>query len=470
MVKAGDAGAGLWAAIAVGALLLDTRFVCAFLGPSPIPLSYNNDGKSGTMLKAPQHRRLCPKGAPGSRTTLFSRGTGTIDDEIKEATTSVASGAVKQSSGTSPKVADGYYLILFLCFFVTFLSALDRVAMSVALVPMSEEFAFTDSIKGQISSVFSVGYGLCILPCGLLVAAASPRLIMASGVGLWSLATIGTPIAAGLILISEGTAATTAVLAENVVPLLAVRAVMGGAESVVLPAVQRILANWVPPDKKSLAVASVLSGFQLGTVCAYLLSPIVIERFGGWRGMFYLYGSVGILWLIPWLFFVSTIARSNVVHVLISLWFRGDFCIDICIDHHLPFFQINNIIYQARDLPSVNAMDIEHTSEDEEEIVLMNTLQDDDMSLVPEHVIFRSVVDETPNSDEASNESPKKKVIVEPELPSPFAFEEAVAVFREAPWKELATSKAVWAMVSLYGRSHQSHHFLLSFQFLFLLR
>ena len=143
---------------------------------------------------------------------------------------------------------DGYTLILVLCFFVTVLSALDRVAMSVALVPISAEFLLTDTVKGQISSVFSIGYGLAILPCGLLVAAASPRLVMAAGVALWSIATIGTPLAAGLI-ISGGTtliegadagaaALTTTFAAENVAPLLAVRAVMGGAESVVLPAVQ----------------------------------------------------------------------------------------------------------------------------------------------------------------------------------------------------------------------------------------
>ena len=339
--KAGAGGSSLWAAVAVGVLLSDADPVCAFHGPSlghhHLSCAY---GKSSTRLKA---RECCrPLGCPparalpiASRTTLFSRETRTIDDETIEGTST--NKTAKESSpssqlaavGTSgsmsgpPKAAGGYSLILFLCFFVTVLSALDRVAMSVALVPMSAEFGLTDSIKGQISSVFSVGYGLFILPCGLLVAAASPRLIMALGVGIWSLATIGTPIAAGLILVSEGTAATTAALVENVGPLLAVRVVMGGAESVVLPAVQRILANWVPPDKKSLAVASVLSGFQLGTVCAYLLSPLVIERFDGWRGMFYLYGSVGILWLIPWLLFVRIYYQcyvSNDMYVHVCFW------------------------------------------------------------------------------------------------------------------------------------------------------
>ena len=104
---------------------------------------------------------------------------------------------------------------------------------------------------------------------------------------------------------------------------------------------------------------------------------------------------------------------------------------------------------QARDLPSVDVVDIEHTSEDEEEIVLMNTLQDDDISLVPEHIITRNVDKEASNSAKESNIArPKKEMIVEPELPSSSAYEEAIMVFKEAPWRELGTSKAVWAMVS----------------------
>jgi hypothetical protein len=50
--------------------------------------------------------------------------------------------------------------IMALIFVVTSLSALDRVAMSVALVPLSQEMGYTDTVKGSISSFFSVGYGL----------------------------------------------------------------------------------------------------------------------------------------------------------------------------------------------------------------------------------------------------------------------------------------------------------------------
>jgi Major Facilitator Superfamily len=130
-------------------------------------------------------------------------------------------------------------IMLSLLWTVAALSSLDRVAMSVALVPMSAEFGFNDSIKGSISSLFSVGYGLCIVPAGLLVASASPRIIMACGVTIWSLATIITPTTASLV----ATAGTMA-------PLLLARALMGSAESVVMPTIQRLLAAWTKPEEK----------------------------------------------------------------------------------------------------------------------------------------------------------------------------------------------------------------------------
>ena len=179
------------------------------------------------------------------------------------------------------------FVILTLCWFVGFLSSLDRVAMSVAILPMATELGYSETIKGQISSFFSVGYGLAILPAGLVLAAVSPRLVMAVGISIWSLATLATPLTA----------------AVAVSPLLAARASVGAAESVLLPSVNKLLANWVPPEKTSVALAFVYSGLQMGTVGAYLLSPSVMELSEGWRGLFLIYGGVGLLFLIPWLVF-----------------------------------------------------------------------------------------------------------------------------------------------------------------------
>jgi len=59
--------------------------------------------------------------------------------------------------------------------------------MSVAMLPLSTEFGYTETIKGQVSSFFSVGYGIGILPVGIaLLSVVSLRLMMGVGIARWS--------------------------------------------------------------------------------------------------------------------------------------------------------------------------------------------------------------------------------------------------------------------------------------------
>jgi Major Facilitator Superfamily len=138
-------------------------------------------------------------------------------------------------------IENGRKLILGLLWTIALLSALDRVAMSVALVPMSLEFEMSDTMKGSISSLFSVGYGLAIIPAGLLVAQLSPKLVLAGGIALWSLATIATPDSANLLTLTVG---------STMAPLLLARACVGAGESLVLPAIQRFLTVWTSSNQK----------------------------------------------------------------------------------------------------------------------------------------------------------------------------------------------------------------------------
>ena len=88
--------------------------------------------------------------------------------------------------------------IVMLCCFVGVISSLDRQAMSVAIVPMSQAMHYSDTVKGSISSIFSLGYTLALLPLGLAQQLVSARLIMAGGVIAWSSFTVLTPFFADM--------------------------------------------------------------------------------------------------------------------------------------------------------------------------------------------------------------------------------------------------------------------------------
>jgi Major Facilitator Superfamily len=130
--------------------------------------------------------------------------------------------------------------VLVLLWCIAAISALDRVAMSVALVPMSYEYRpmITDTMKGLISSLFSIGYGFAIIPAGLLISCISPKTLMTFGILIWSLATIVTPVAAEFITLTA-------------IPILCIRSIVGMGEAILIPTVHRLLSVWTTSEQKS---------------------------------------------------------------------------------------------------------------------------------------------------------------------------------------------------------------------------
>jgi MFS family permease len=151
---------------------------------------------------------------------------------------------------------------------------------------------------------------------------------MAVGIGLWSMGTIASPFAAAQ---------------ANMAFLLCARALVGASESVVIPTVQRLLTSWVPPERKSLAVATVFAGFQTGTILAYSLSPGLIDQFGDWRPLFYLYGGAGLLCLIPWL----ALAKDSPESIQPQIEATKISSEDMTKNPSLPFEDAKNILASA---------------------------------------------------------------------------------------------------------------------------
>lgn len=166
---------------------------------------------------------------------------------------------------------------------VSFICSIDRAAMSVAILPMSEQFHWDDSTKGVVSSAFFAGYMITNLCGGFLATRYSAKTVLASGVVLWSLFTIATPQAAS----------------TNLGQLMLARAMMGVGEGVTYPSIQNLVRKWVPDSKRSRALAFIYSGHQLGTIGSYLLCPLLISQLG-WESVFWIFGSLGFVWLMGW--------------------------------------------------------------------------------------------------------------------------------------------------------------------------
>ncbi|KAK6920109.1 Major facilitator superfamily [Dillenia turbinata] len=176
------------------------------------------------------------------------------------------------------------WVIVLLCFAAFLLCNMDRVNMSIAILPMSKEFNWNSATVGLIQSSFFWGYLLTQIVGGIWADKIGGKLVLGFGVVWWSVATVLTPIAARLGLPF----------------LLVIRAFMGIGEGVAMPAMNNILSKWIPVSERSRSLALVYSGMYLGSVIGLALSPVLIHSFG-WPSVFYVFGSLGSVWMLLWL-------------------------------------------------------------------------------------------------------------------------------------------------------------------------
>jgi ACS family sodium-dependent inorganic phosphate cotransporter len=175
------------------------------------------------------------------------------------------------------------YTVVLLSFLAVFVCYIDRVNISVAIIPMAAEMGWDAEAQGRVLASFFIGYLLLQVAGGRLADRFGGKIVLGAGVLLWSLFTILTPPAAHL----------------GFAILIAVRILMGMGEAVTFPSIYTLYSRWVPLTERSRAVALANSGIPLGTVFALVVTPIVVQRLG-WEWAFYLFGAVGVLWYLVW--------------------------------------------------------------------------------------------------------------------------------------------------------------------------
>lgn len=159
---------------------------------------------------------------------------------------------------------------------------LDKVTMSVAIIPMARDFGWGASVSGLVQSSFFAGYILSQLPGGYLCSKFNGRKVLPVGVGLWALATASVPP-----------------LASTVPGLCAGRAAVGLGEAVAPSAITDMVARAVPKTERSRAIAFVFGGLHVGSIFGLLLAPFLIEHFG-WPSVFFFSGASAVTWVVLW--------------------------------------------------------------------------------------------------------------------------------------------------------------------------
>lgn len=196
------------------------------------------------------------------------------------------------------------YLVVLATFLLSVLLYVDRVCISTAKGPITEELGLSEVQFGWIMSSFAFGYALLQTPSGMLADRMGSRKILASIVALWSVFT-------GL------TAATW-----NFASMLVVRTVFGAGEAGAFPGMARAVYSWIPVQERGLVKGINFSGSRLGAAITMPILPWMISALG-WKQSFVVLMGVGFVWAAIWWFWFRdtpeehpTISDEEKAHIL----------------------------------------------------------------------------------------------------------------------------------------------------------
>jgi MFS family permease len=172
--------------------------------------------------------------------------------------------------------------VALLLFTLSLINYIDRVTLSFAAGPISQEFGLSSVTLGYLFSSFLWTYTLFLLPMGTLVDRFGAKRVVGCGLGLWSLATAATGLAGSFPV------------------LIGTRLAMGAGEASSNPAGARVIREWIPASERGTLNGIFNSGSYAGpALCALVAGPII--ALFGWRALFFVAGGIGLTWLVCWL-------------------------------------------------------------------------------------------------------------------------------------------------------------------------
>lgn len=162
-----------------------------------------------------------------------------------------------------------------------FLNYVDRGAIGIASPLMKSDLGLSEEAYGVVFSAFFWIYAPVQMFAGWLCDRFSVYKLMAWGILLWAGATLLMGFAGGFL------------------SLLVLRIMLGVGESISFPGSSKIIARHVEPERRGVANAAVATGLALGPAVGTLAGGLILQSWG-WHAIFFAFGFVTLLWLLPW--------------------------------------------------------------------------------------------------------------------------------------------------------------------------
>lgn len=173
--------------------------------------------------------------------------------------------------------------VLVLLFFLSMITYIDRVCISVAGPVMQQELGLTPTMWGWVVGAFTISYALFEIPTGAMGDRYGSRITLSRIVLWWSAFTAATGLVSNFFL------------------LLATRFMFGVGEAGAYPNASSTISRWFPKAQRARASSVVWGASRLGgALSPFLVIPI--QNAYGWRMSFFIFGSLGLVWVAIWYF------------------------------------------------------------------------------------------------------------------------------------------------------------------------
>ena len=162
-----------------------------------------------------------------------------------------------------------------------FINYVDRGAVTTTAPLIQDELALSAAQLGVLFSAFFWTYSILQIPVGWVAERYGAQRVLAVGLALWACATM---------LVG---------LAHSFTALLLLRLLLGIGESGSFPCASKLLAAAVPVGSLAMANGIVAFAYQLGPAVGAYCGGLIMVHYG-WRAAFWVFGSLSLLWLLPW--------------------------------------------------------------------------------------------------------------------------------------------------------------------------
>lgn len=182
-------------------------------------------------------------------------------------------------SGTITGRTSFRWVILFLISLMYLVCYMDRGNISVALPEIAKTFGLSRTAMGIVLSAFTWAYAIGQIPAGWLGDRFGPKRVLTVIMTWWAVTTAMTGAATGLV------------------SLYSARFLLGLGEAGAFPVATRAMQLWFAKSERGRIQGATHFFSRLAVAITPLVAGSILLA-SGWRTIFYVFGSLGLLWVL----------------------------------------------------------------------------------------------------------------------------------------------------------------------------